>query len=123
MFVGLRNPCSLDVGRAWRKDLNSSRPYRLLNNIGPTPIKHDKDLIGLLVIVNKVVLSSISGKISYCNNLHFRFPIINFLFYCKLYLISVDLGLYIYLISHLDMFAKIAYKQNINIKLGPSLYI
>ena len=56
---------------------------------------------------------TISGKISYCNTLHFRFCIINLRLYCKFYFIPVGLAP-IYLISHREMFAKIAYKQNIN---------
>ena len=38
---------------------------------------------------------TISGEISYCNTLHFRFCIINLRFYCKLYFIPVGLDPYI----------------------------
>ena len=54
---------------------------------------------------------TISGKISYCNTLHLRFCIINLRFYCKFYFIPVGLGPYT---VNREMFAKIAYKQNIN---------
>ena len=77
--------------RAWRKDLissticqqsrqrpNTSNRLIMLFYRRPPPLELEY---------------TISGKISYCNTLHFRFCIINLRFYCKLYFIPVGLGL------------------------------